>query len=131
MMWLERHRRTKWDHDSVLEESKKYKFRTKFAKNSSGAYDVARHNNWLDEMVWLKWVPNPYTTNMHCIYGYFDNDNKVAYIGLTMNKIKRNSQHHKSGPRHRNHYASAELYLFIHEQNDQLFFYEVIIYIYI
>jgi hypothetical protein len=38
---------------NVIEESKKYKTRTSFKKNSETAYNSALKNNWIDEMNWL------------------------------------------------------------------------------
>lgn len=39
--------------ENVIEESKKYKTRTEFKKKSGNAYDSARLNRWLNDMVWL------------------------------------------------------------------------------
>ena len=38
-----------WTYETCMEESKKYKSRNEFQKGSSGAYDVARRNGWLDD----------------------------------------------------------------------------------
>ena len=50
-----------WHYETCMEESKKYKSRGEFCKGSSGAYDVARRNGWLDEYTWfedgrIKWT---------------------------------------------------------------------------
>ncbi len=57
-----------WNEDTCREEAKKYTSRTEFYKNSSGAYDVARRNKWLDNYTWLKGKhPNGYWDNYeHC-----------------------------------------------------------------
>lgn len=39
-----------WTKENVFAEAKKYKTRNEFRKYSNGAYDVARHNGWLDEL---------------------------------------------------------------------------------
>ena len=39
--------------EHVMEESKRFSNRTEFKKKSGNAYDSARKNKWLDEMVWL------------------------------------------------------------------------------
>lgn len=44
----------KWkDDNGVIEESKKYKSKSEFKKNSRGAYGYARKHNLLKEMTWL------------------------------------------------------------------------------
>ena len=48
------HPRNYWKNkENVLSESKKYSSRTEFKRGSNCAYDSARKNTWLDEMVWL------------------------------------------------------------------------------
>ena len=44
----------KWDHDSVIEEAKKYKTKKDFRRNANGAYKVALHNKWLEECIWFE-----------------------------------------------------------------------------
>ena len=44
----------KWNKKTCMEESKKYMSRGEFQKGSSGAYNVARRNGWLDEYTWLE-----------------------------------------------------------------------------
>lgn len=44
----------KWTHKRVLEESKKYSNKAKFASSCPGAYNVARKKGWLPEMTWFK-----------------------------------------------------------------------------
>ena len=39
--------------EHVIEESKKYSSRSEFKKKSNNAYDSARKNEWLNEMIWL------------------------------------------------------------------------------
>ena len=49
-----RHNRNYWKNkEHVFEESKKYNSRSSFNKNSRRAYEEARKNKWLDEMIWL------------------------------------------------------------------------------
>lgn len=91
----------KWTKEKVFEESKKYKYRSEFRKYANRASVVARNNGWLDEMDWFITKSNPYVDSMHCIYGYFDEENKVAYIGLTIRKTERKLYHSKEGPVYR------------------------------
>lgn len=84
----------KWTKESVIEESKKYKTRTEFSKKKSAAYKFARINGLLDEMSWLiKPKPTRSEINDYCVYGYIDEVNKVAYIGLTHCPRKRHNEH--------------------------------------
>ena len=44
----------RWTKDAVIKESKKYLTISDFIKGSRGAYEVAKKNEWLDEMTWLE-----------------------------------------------------------------------------
>lgn len=44
----------KWTYETCLEEAKKYKTKTEFKNNNSGAYNVAYRNGWLDDYTWLE-----------------------------------------------------------------------------
>ena len=44
----------KWTKETVFEESRKYKSRSEFQKNSSTAYNMAVRNKWFEGMPWLK-----------------------------------------------------------------------------
>ena len=39
--------------EKTIEESKKYRSRNEFKHGSCGAYNAARKNKWIDEMLWL------------------------------------------------------------------------------
>ena len=43
----------KWNKETCYEEAKKYSTRSEFCKGSSGAYEVARQNKWLDNYDWF------------------------------------------------------------------------------
>lgn len=81
-----------WDGEKVLNESKKYKTRTEFQRGSGSAYHYARLNNLLDDMIWLK-RPSEFNEFSYCVYVYIDDENKVAYVGLTRNKNDRHYRH--------------------------------------
>lgn len=58
MDWLEKSKERKprgyWQiKKNVMDESKKYKTRSEFKFLSQRAYESARKNKWLDEMIWL------------------------------------------------------------------------------
>ena len=42
-----------WNYETCYQEAKKYTTRSEFSKGSSGAYNVARKNDWLKEYEWL------------------------------------------------------------------------------
>lgn len=57
MTWLERKYAIRgfWQSkENVFDESRKYETMKDFRSRSPRAYEVARRNGWLDEMVWLK-----------------------------------------------------------------------------
>lgn len=57
MPWLNEKRKPDgwWkDKSHVMEEGRKYKYRTAFANGSYSAWKAARQNGWIDEMTWLK-----------------------------------------------------------------------------
>ena len=79
-------RHVKWTYDACCEESKKYKSRSEFRKNSGSAYDRARKQGWLDSFTWLKPKLKEKLKDfgkVYWIYGYFDFGNKTCYIGLS------------------------------------------------
>ena len=56
MTWLKDYTskpRGYWTKEKVFEESKKYDSRSQFKKGNQSAYEVARVNKWLNEMIWL------------------------------------------------------------------------------
>ena len=42
-----------WTQEKCYKEAQKYQSRVAFAKNSNGAYNVARKNGWLDDYTWF------------------------------------------------------------------------------
>lgn len=51
--------RDKWTEQTCYEEALKYRTRGDFAKQCSGAYDVARRNSWLDTYSWFEEQSKP------------------------------------------------------------------------
>ncbi len=49
----------KWNYEACYEEAKKYKTRKKFQKGSSGAYNAALKNKWLDNYTWFEQIAKP------------------------------------------------------------------------
>ena len=80
----------RWTDELVINESKKFKTRAEFARKSNSAYKYSKRHNLIDEFYWLsKFVDD----RPRCVYAYVDEDNKVAYIGLTVNKQLRHLTH--------------------------------------
>ena len=46
--------KSKWNYDTCLEESRKYKSRKEFSKKCRSAYRAALRNGWLDGYDWLE-----------------------------------------------------------------------------
>lgn len=82
-----------WNKENCEKESHKYKTRSEFKEKSSGAYEAARKNGWLNDYIWLE-NKNVLKDKIDTIYGYFFNDGTV-YIGRTLNLIERDKCHRK------------------------------------
>ena len=54
--WLERTQKPNgyWNYDTCMEEARKYTTRKEFSKKSSGAYNVALKNGWVDKYDWFE-----------------------------------------------------------------------------
>ena len=73
--------RNKWTKRTCYQEAQKYRTRGDFAKISSGAYEVARSNGWLDSYSWFEEVQKP--------NGYWDNyDNCYEAASRCRNKTE-------------------------------------------
>lgn len=87
------HKKRRWKtKEDVVEESKKYNSRTEFNKKSHRAYEIARKNKWLDEMVWLN-SKNVYLDKVDTVYKYYFNEKNAVYIGRTVYTELRDHQH--------------------------------------
>lgn len=94
--WLKRP--IKWSKEIVYKEAKKYSSKYEFQTKSKYAYNKALKEGWLDEFVWLKTPEhkeNNVNDKIHCVYAYFDNDNKSIYVGRTNNVKLRHNQHNR------------------------------------
>ena len=96
MTWFKEVRKPSgyWTKERVFEEARKYKTRNEFRKGNSRAYQVARKNNWLDEMVWLiDGRLKMFTDKIDCVYRYFFTETNFIYVGRTVDIKKRNNDH--------------------------------------
>lgn len=83
---------TYYTDEQCIEEAKKYKTLTEFRQNNIKLYFYAKRHNLLKTFTWLKEI-DKFHTYRH-IYGYFFEEYKTAYVGLT-NNIKRRDKQHK------------------------------------
>lgn len=100
--WLEelglirpKHENGFWTEKEVLKIARKYSNKTDFQKNEPTAYKWACEYNFLDKFIWMK--PHSYDERKdeHCstVYAYVDEENKVAYVGLTIDSNSRKRSH--------------------------------------
>lgn len=86
-----------WTKENCATEALKYKTRTDFQQQSGGAYTAAWKNGWLDEitshMKKRSYDTNLYSDKKYVIYIYKDEENKIAYVGLTNNINRRHKEH--------------------------------------
>lgn len=88
---------TKWTYEKCYNEALKYQYLNDFQKYSASAYNRSRKQNWLKDFTWLKRLDSPYTSNMDNVYAYFFNTTNTVYIGRSIEPIRRNKYHHKTG----------------------------------
>lgn len=87
------HKKRRWKtKDDVIKESKKYTSRSEFNKKSRRAYEIARKNKWLDDMIWLN-SKNVYLDKVDIVYKYYFPSKNAIYIGRTIYKELRDYQH--------------------------------------
>lgn len=79
-----------WTFDKVRLEALKYKTRTEFQKKSSGAYDKALSNGWVDEICDHMDIQGNHF--LRAIYAFEFSDRSV-YVGLTYNYSIRYNDH--------------------------------------
>ena len=84
-----------WTKEEVLKMAKKYPSKMDFQKNEPTAYKWACEYGILDKMEWMK--PHNYDERKDehnsVVYAYLDEENKVAYVGLTIDSNSRKRSH--------------------------------------
>ena len=101
MTWLKKSKYREngyWKNkENVLQEAKKYKYKSDFHRAASSAYNYALKNDWFKEMPWFQPKGFEHTINGagHIVYVYTDEENKYAYVGAT-NNIERRDYEHRS-----------------------------------
>lgn len=86
-----------WTEETCLEAAKKCKTIKEFSITYPSAYIKSIKNGWRIEYTWLKRaIKLDVISKTYLIYVYEDTENKICYIGLTNNLIKRKSSHKKT-----------------------------------
>lgn len=90
--------------ENCFEEAKKYKNKFELDRKSSGCYQGAVRNGWLDEIANLYFDDSVhymgYNEPINCVYIYEYKDLNSFYVGRT-NNIKRRNKQHCNGYLHR------------------------------
>ena len=92
MDWLDVLVRDPYTKEEVLSIARQYTTKIDFRKAVPNVYGTALKNGWLDEMTWFVTSPK-YDRHNYCVYVYTDEANKVAYVGLTVNRKRRHFNH--------------------------------------
>ncbi len=92
MDWLEASAREPYTKEEVLSIARQYTLKNDFRKGARDAYNIAQKKGWLTEMIWFVTAPR-YDRQNYCVYVYTDEENKVAYVGLTVDKKRRHYNH--------------------------------------
>ena len=123
MSWLicPKNYNSKWDDETVFEESKKYNSRSEFAVGCNGAYKYALKHKLLEEMVWLK--PKTLIGNdaqkIDNVYAYEFEKYKIVYVGRTID-IKRRDKQHRKQQNNLNNKIKSPVYKFAKENNIEI-----------
>ena len=102
--------RTRWSINEAIEISKEYPNRRSFKKGDYSAYKLCLKNDLFKDMPWMcpkdKWNKN------NCVYSYVDEENMVAYVGLTVNKTERHWAHR--------HNQNSSVYKYFNKINKEI-----------
>jgi hypothetical protein len=79
-----------WDKERAHQESLKYKTKNEFRSGSPKAYYAAHNRGWIDDITKHMTPVGSLYERMVYVYEFSDNH---AYVGLTLNKDKRNKEH--------------------------------------
>lgn len=92
MNWLDISVREPYTKAEVLSIARKYTTKNDFRKSVPNVYNSAQKKGWLKEMTWFVTAPK-YDQHNYCVYVYVDEDNMVAYVGLTVDRQRRHFNH--------------------------------------
>lgn len=87
--------RKRWDKKSLTLEASKYLSKKEFAEGSAGAYEYALRHGLIDDVCTHMEVKGHRFKRALYVYEF---ENGSAYIGLTFDYNKRESEHNRRGP---------------------------------
>ena len=99
MNWFEASVPKPYIKEEVLSIARQYTTKNDFRKADQRAYNNAQKKGWLAEMTWFVTAPK-YDMHNYCVYVYTDEENKIAYVGLTVDKKQRHHDHSSSLDKH-------------------------------
>lgn len=110
--------------ENCFEEAKKYKNKFELDRKSSGCYQGAVRNGWLDEIANLYFDDSvhymDYNEPINCVYIYEYKDLNSFYVGRT-NNIKRRHRQHCNGYGHKDGTRTYDIvYTFAEENNVEI-----------
>ena len=110
--------------ENCFEEAKKYKNKFELDRKSSGCYQGAVRNGWLDEIANLYFDDSVHYTDynepINCVYIYEYKDLNSFYVGRT-NNIKRRHRQHCNGYGHKDGTRTYDIvYTFAEENNVEI-----------
>jgi hypothetical protein len=79
-----------WSKDEIAQIASQYKYRKDFVEKSNNAYQAAVHNGWYDEVTQHMDFLGDLYKRMVYLYEFPDG---AVYVGLTLSKERRNTQH--------------------------------------
>ena len=92
MDWLDTSVREPYTRDEVLSIARQYTTKIAFRRAVPNVYNCAQKKGWLEDITWFIVSPK-YDRHNYCIYVYTDEEEKVAYVGLTVDKKRRHYNH--------------------------------------
>ena len=92
MDWLDTSVREPYTKEEVLTIARHYTTKNDFRKAVPNVYNSAQKKGWLKDITWFV-TAQKYDRHNYCIYVYTDEVNKVAYVGLTVDKKRRHYNH--------------------------------------
>ncbi len=92
MNWLDASVREPYTKEEVLSIARQYITKIDFRRAVPNVYNIAQKKGWLEDVTWFVTSPK-YDKHNYSIYVYTEEENKVAYVGLTVDKKRRHYNH--------------------------------------
>ena len=92
MDWLDASVREPYTKAEVMSIARQFTTKIAFRKAVPNVYNCAQKKGWIEDITWFVVSPK-YDRHNYCIYVYTDEEDKVAYVGLTVDKKRRHYNH--------------------------------------